>query len=114
MADAEKQLQILIIEDEDDFVMGLKDAFEFEGFQTFSAATGEEGIAAAADIHPDLIILDSKLPKLNGYEICRKIRRLQNDNDVVIFMLISKKKEITEIESQDVGIQKYFLKPIGS
>ena len=75
MTKGEKQRLILAIEDEKDFVMGLQDAFAFEGYLLQAAATGAAGITLAADLHPNLIILDLMLPDINGYQVCEQIRR---------------------------------------
>ncbi|MHC4481194.1 MAG: response regulator, partial [Planctomycetota bacterium] len=66
---------VLIVEDDPTMLRGLKDNFEFEGYVVLTAADGEQGLNAALDHKPDLIILDIMLPKINGYEICRLVRK---------------------------------------
>ena len=80
-------------------------------YDVVCAFDGEDGFSQYVTGRPDLILLNITLPKLSGFEICRKIRRLQNDQDVIIFMMIAKKKDITSIDDQKIGVQKYFLKP---
>ncbi len=109
MIEKEQPRQILVIEDEDDFVMGLKDAFEFEGFKVFSAGSGEEGIAKAADIHPHLIILDLMLPGMNGYQVCEQIRR--RDKIVPILILSARSLEGDIIRGLEAGADDYVTKP---
>lgn len=108
MAGGEKQ-KILIIEDEPDFVLGLKDAFSFEGYEVFSAETGEAGITLAADIHPDLIILDLMLPGMNGYQVCEQVRR--RDKSVPILILSARSQENDIIRGLESGADDYVTKP---
>jgi DNA-binding response OmpR family regulator len=100
---------VLVIEDEADIVMGLKDAFAFEGFSIVSAATGEEGVTKAAHIHPDLIILDLMLPGMNGYEVCEQIRR--RDHNVPILILSARSLEADIIRGLEAGADDYVTKP---
>ena len=66
---------ILIVEDEPQIVMGLRDALEFEGFRVVSAGRGKDGVALWKSDAPDAIILDLMLPDINGYSVCEEIRR---------------------------------------
>jgi DNA-binding response OmpR family regulator len=109
MAGEEKKQRILIIEDEDDLILGLKDAFVFEGYDTFSAESGEEGISMAADLHPDLIILDLMLPGINGYQVCEQIRR--RDKVVPILILSARSQENDIIRGLEAGADDYVTKP---
>ena len=108
MAGDEKQ-KILIIEDEADFVLGLKDAFSFEVYEVISAGDGEQGIAVAADLHPDLIILDLMLPGMNGYQVCEQIRR--RDKSVPILILSARSLENDIIRGLEAGADDYVTKP---
>jgi len=83
-------------------------------YDVICAFDGEDGFSKYVTERPDLIILDIKPPKLSGYEICRKIRRLQNDKDVLIFVLIAKEKDQAKIEGHGMGVQKFFLKSVGA
>lgn len=103
-----KQL-VLLIEDEGDIVMGLKDAFVFEGYRITSASRGDEGIAMAADLHPDLIILDLMLPGINGYLVCEQIRR--RDKVVPILILSARSQESDIIRGLEAGADDYVTKP---
>lgn len=100
---------ILLIEDEEDFVMGLKDAFEFEGYSVTAASSGEEGISLAAELHPDLIILDLMLPGMNGYQVCEQIRR--RDKIVPILILSARSLENDIIRGLEAGADDYVTKP---
>lgn len=108
MAGDEKQ-KILIIEDEADFVLGLKDAFFFEGYEVLSAEDGEQGITLAAEMHPNLIILDLMLPGINGYQVCEQIRR--RDKSVPILILSARSLESDIIRGLEAGADDYVTKP---
>jgi DNA-binding response OmpR family regulator len=100
---------VLIIEDDPTLLRGLKDNFEFKGYHARTAADGEEGLDAALKVKPDLIILDIMLPKLNGFEICRRIR--QAELDMPIIMLTAKGQEEDIIQGLNLGADDYVTKP---
>jgi DNA-binding response OmpR family regulator len=100
---------ILIIEDDATMLRGLKDNFEFKGYCVLTAADGEAGLNTALDKKPDLIILDIMLPKINGYEICRLIRR--ENLDMPIIMLTAKGEESDIILGLNLGADDYVTKP---
>ena len=108
----ERRKKILIIESDKSIAKLLYEEITQNGYLAVCAYDGEIGFSKYMDERPDLVILNYALPKLNGYEVCRKIRKLQNDRDTSIFMLIAKKKDISKIVGDDVGIQKYFMKPL--
>ena len=66
--------RILVIEDEPQMLLGLRDNLELEGYEVQTAADGEEGLAKAAAFAPDLVILDVMLPRKNGFDVCRELR----------------------------------------
>ena len=66
--------RILVIEDEPQMLLGLRDNLELEGYEVQTASDGEEGLARAASFSPDLVILDVMLPKKNGFDVCRELR----------------------------------------
>ena len=100
---------ILIIEDDSTMLRGLKDNFEFVGFRTVIASDGEIGLTAALNGKPDLILLDIMLPKINGYEICRLIRK--EKLDMPIIMLTAKGQESDIILGLNLGADDYVTKP---
>lgn len=105
----DKKQKILIIEDEEDLILGLQDAFNFEGYETATADSGERGITLAADVHPDLIILDLMLPGINGYQVCEQIRR--RDKLVPILILSARSLENDIIRGLEAGADDYVTKP---
>mgnify|MGYP000353767859 CR=1 FL=1 len=108
----ERQKKILLIVRDKEIAKDFGKELSDFGYGVTCAYDGEEGFAKYIETRPDLIILDIQLPKLKGYAVCRKIRRLQGDQQVTIFMLIAKKSNIDRIVGDDVGVQKYFMKPL--
>ena len=100
---------VLIVEDDATMRRGLRDNFEFEGYRVAAAGDGEAALAAALDSRPDLIVLDIMLPKINGYEICRLIRRAGLDMPVI--MLTAKGQEQDIILGLNLGADDYVTKP---
>ena len=100
---------ILIIEDDDAILFGLKENFQMDGFDTRTASNGKDGLKEALNNPPDLIILDVMLPGKNGYEVCREIRK--RHLEVPIIMLTAKVEENDLITGLDVGADDYVTKP---
>jgi len=100
---------ILIIEDDATMLRGLKDNFEFKGYRVLTSADGEEGLDAALGQKPDLIVLDIMLPKINGYEVCRLIRK--EGLEMPIIMLTAKGEESDIILGLNLGADDYVTKP---
>ena len=100
---------ILIVEDDPTMLRGLKDNFEFKGYRVLTSADGEDGLNAALNEKPDLIILDIMLPKINGYEVCRLIRK--EELDMPIIMLTAKGEESDIVLGLNLGADDYVTKP---
>src|ERR1700690_3515739 len=102
---------ILIIEDEPQIVMGLRDSLEFEGFRVLAAGRGKEGIVLARSENPDAVILDLMLPDVNGYAVCEELRRI--NAHVPILMLTARSQETDKVRGLDAGADDYVTKPFG-
>jgi DNA-binding response OmpR family regulator len=100
---------ILIVEDDLTMLRGLKDNFEFKGYRVLTAANGEEGLNLALNEKPDLILLDIMLPKINGYEVCRLIRK--ENLTMPIIMLTAKGEESDIVLGLNLGADDYVTKP---
>ena len=100
---------VLIIEDDSTMLRGLKDNFEYAGYNVLTAADGEEGLNAALEAKPDLIILDIMLPKINGYELCRLVRK--EKLEMPIIMLTAKGEESDIVLGLNLGADDYVTKP---
>jgi two-component system alkaline phosphatase synthesis response regulator PhoP len=104
--------KILIIEDEESILMPLEDNLKLEGYEVESAADGSRGLAMAGAGRYDLIILDIMLPKLDGFEVCRRLR--QDRNMTPILMLTAKSQEIDRVLGLEFGADDYVTKPFSS
>jgi DNA-binding response OmpR family regulator len=100
---------ILVVEDEPQLALGLKDALEFEGFKVVTCGTGREGAQLARTERPHAVLLDLMLPDINGYQVCEEIRR--SDAIVPILMLTAKSQEADKIRGLDAGADDYVTKP---
>jgi DNA-binding response OmpR family regulator len=107
MLDAKKT--ILVVEDEPQLALGLKDALEFEGFRVLTCGTGRDGVHQAKNERPHAVLLDLMLPDINGYQVCQEIRR--SDGFVPIIMLTAKSQEADKIRGLDAGADDYVTKP---
>ena len=100
---------MLLIEDEPALARGLSDALRGQGFEVELAGDGQRGLEMALSQRPDLILLDIMLPKMNGYEVCRSLRR--QGLDVPIVMLTAKGQEEDIILGLNLGADDYITKP---
>ncbi|MGI6127471.1 MAG: response regulator transcription factor [Planifilum sp.] len=100
--------RILIIEDDPVIAEVQKDYLEASGFRVDIAEDGEAGLAKAMEEEVDLIILDLMLPKTDGFEICRRIRREKN---IPILMVSAKKEDVDKIRGLGLGADDYLTKP---
>ena len=100
---------ILIIEDDPTILRVLVDNFEYSGFAVATARDGRTGYEQATGTPPDLIILDIMLPEINGYELCRMIRKAKLGMPII--MLTAKGQESDIVLGLDVGADDYVTKP---
>ena len=100
---------VLIIEDDSTMLRGLKDNFEYAGYNVLIADDGEKGLETGLDCKTDLILLDIMLPKINGYEICRRLREAKLDMPII--MLTAKGQESDIILGLNLGADDYVTKP---
>lgn len=101
--------KILIVEDEPDMVMGLKDNLEFEGYEVDIAMDGEEGLSRILTLKYDLVLLDVMLPKLSGFDVCKKARK--NKVPTPIIFLSAKGEELDKVIGLESGADDYITKP---
>ena len=101
--------RILIVEDDPAILCGLKDNLEFESHQVLTAADGEAGYRAVCEHAPDLVILDLMLPKLSGYDLCRRVRG-EGFNSPIL-MLSARSQEADRVVGLDLGANDYVSKP---
>ncbi len=101
--------KVLIVEDNQAMETALRDGFQYEGFEVLVARDGEEGLRLATEGGPDLIILDVMLPKMNGLDVCKKIR--SDGNSVPIIILTARGQEIDKVLGLKLGADDYVTKP---
>ena len=101
--------RILVIEDEPQMLLGLRDNLELEGYEVVTASDGEDGLAKAISTAPDLVILDITLPRKNGFEVCRELRARANPTPVV--MLTARSQETEKVLGLELGADDYVTKP---
>jgi DNA-binding response OmpR family regulator len=104
-------VRILVIEDDPNILKLLPSDLELEGYTVITAKDGMEGLDRARTVKPDLIILDIMLPKMNGYDICRTLRK--DGSDTPIIMLTAKGQEADKVIGLDMGADDYVTKPFG-
>ena len=101
--------KVLIVEDEADMLAGLEDTLSREGYEVITARDGKEGLRAAAESAPDLVILDVMMPEMDGYEVCAALRG--RGVQAPIIMLTARDAEDDKIRGLDTGADDYVTKP---
>jgi DNA-binding response OmpR family regulator len=101
--------RILVVEDDPAILRGLADNLKFESYEVLTATDGETGYRLLREKKPDLIILDLMLPKLSGYEVCRKVR--SEGLTTPILMLTARGEEADRVLGLDLGADDYVSKP---
>jgi DNA-binding response OmpR family regulator len=104
--------RILIIEDEESILMPLEDNLRLEGYEVSCARDGLEGLSMAADRSFGLIVLDIMLPKMDGFEVCKRLR--QDRVMTPILMLTAKSQEVDKVLGLELGADDYVIKPFSS
>ena len=109
MADAKSK--ILIVEDDLDVAEMLNAYFRVQGYEVFTVNWGEDGVRAAQTVLPDLLILDIRLPDIDGYEVARRVRTDRRTNEIPIIFLTEKRERIDRLQGFEVGADDYITKP---
>jgi two-component system alkaline phosphatase synthesis response regulator PhoP len=106
--------KILIVDDEPHIRMLIEqtlEELEDEGVNFFSASNGEEALEIIQEEKPQLVFLDVMMPKLNGMEVCRRVKKELSMEQVFIILLTAKGQELDRQKGQDVGADVYMTKP---
>lgn len=104
--------KILIVDDEPDILELIEYNLKKEGYQVYLASNGQDGVATAKKVHPDLIILDIMMPKMDGIEACRIMRAIPEFKNTFMVFLTARSEEYSEIAGFNVGADDYIAKPI--
>ncbi len=102
---------ILIIEDEKDLVELIQYNLEKEGFRVMYAYDGEDGLRLARSKHPSLVLLDLMLPRLDGLEVCRRMKQDPKTDGIPIIILSVKDSEADIVAGLELGVDDYITKP---
>jgi len=106
--------RILIVDDEPNIVLALELLMKKEGYETLSVDDGEKAFEAVKEFLPDRVILDIMMPKMDGYEVCQRIRADDRFRDVSIIMLTAKGREVEREKGMAMGADFYVTKPFST
>ena len=104
-----RKTRILIIEDEPAMVAGLRDNFEYEGYEVLSAEDGVAGLERVFADDPDLVVLDVMMPRMSGLEVCKQVKARRPS--IPIIMLTARGQEIDKVVGLELGADDYVTKP---
>ncbi|HSG42511.1 MAG TPA: response regulator [Anaerolineales bacterium] len=108
---AEAKHKILIVEDDPDVLEMLNAYFRVQGYDVFTVNWGEDGVRAGQTISPDLIILDIRLPDIDGYEVAKRLRKDRRTQEIPIIFLTEKRERVDRLQGFEVGADDYITKP---
>lgn len=106
-----EQIRLLVVEDERDTADMLAAYFEAQGFEVMSAAWGQDAVQIAREKQPDLVLLDIRLPDIDGFEVCRQLRSHRRTESIPIIFLTEKRERIDKLAGLDLGAVDYITKP---
>jgi DNA-binding response OmpR family regulator len=104
-------MKVLVAEDDLNILNGINEILEGEGYRVLSAKQGKEALALFQKEAPDFVILDIMMPELNGYDVCRELRK--TDKTTPIVFLSAKSEEIDKVLGLELGADDYIMKPFG-
>lgn len=106
--------RILIVDDEPNIAASLEFLLQRGGYEVRVAHNGEEALAEAGRFDPQLVLLDVMMPKLNGYEVCQRIRQGPSGRAVKIVMLTARGRDVDEQKGMALGADLYVTKPFST
>jgi len=107
---AEKS-QILIVEDDLDLSEMLNAYFRVQGYDVLTAAWGKDAVKISREHSPDLVVLDIRLPDIDGYEVCRQLRTNRRTQDIPVIFLTEKRDRVDKLQGLELGVVDYITKP---
>lgn len=107
----EKKPVILIIEDDLDVAEMLDAYFRVQGYEVYTANWGEDGVKTCQSKHPDLVILDIRLPDIDGYEVAKRLRENRRTSGIPIIFLTEKRSRSDRLQGLELGADDYITKP---
>jgi CheY-like chemotaxis protein len=106
--------KILFIEDEPDQIAMVTIRLQANGFEVFSAMDGVEGLKKVKEIKPDLILLDMLMPRMNGAEVCKRLKENPGTKDIPVIIITASGEKDLEQECFDLGANDLIIKPFES
>ncbi|MCG3210558.1 MAG: Transcriptional regulatory protein WalR [Anaerolineae bacterium] len=106
--------KILIVDDESNIVISIEFLMKQAGYQVEIANNGEDALEKVAAFRPDLVLLDVMMPKINGFEVSRRIRENSAWHDIKIIMLTAKGREVEVTKGLALGADAYIIKPFST
>ena len=103
--------KILIIEDDLDVAEMLNAYFRVQGYEVFTVNWGEDGVRSCQTVHPDIVILDIRLPDIDGYEVARRLRGDRRTAEIPIIFLTEKRDREDRLQGFEIGADDYITKP---
>jgi DNA-binding response OmpR family regulator len=103
--------KVLVIDDEEYIQHILNFSFAAEGYEVLTASDGEEGVSKARDEKPDVIVMDIMMPKMDGYEACKKLKSDPETKDIPVILLTAKGREADRKLGSEAGADDYVVKP---
>jgi DNA-binding response OmpR family regulator len=103
--------KLLIVEDDLDLAEMLNAYFRVQNYEVYTAAWGEEALELSREQDVDLIVLDIRLPDIDGYEVCRRLRRQRRTQDIPIIFLTEKRDRVDKLQGLELGVVDYITKP---
>ena len=98
---------VLLVEDEQTLAMIVKDTLDAQGFDIVVAKDGADGLRKVHDVHPDVLVVDVMMPRMDGFDLARNIRADAQLRDLPIIMLTARADERDKIEGFDIGVDDY-------
>lgn len=108
---SKKEITVLLVEDELTLSMIIKDTLEENGFSIHTAADGEEGLRLFFELRPDVLVADVMMPKMDGFEMVRRIRQMDKQTPVLFLTARSAINDV--VEGFELGANDYLKKPFG-
>jgi DNA-binding response OmpR family regulator len=103
--------KVLVVDDEAYILNILDFSLDSEGFTVLTAANGEDALRKATDEHPDLVILDVMMPKIDGFEVCRALKAKKETQTIPVILLTAKDRDADRQKGGEVGADLYMTKP---
>ena len=105
---------ILAVDDEPNILMSIEFILDMEGYEVHTARDGDDALDAAERVRPDLILLDINMPRKDGYEVCRILRKREHMAGTKVIMLTAKGQSLERKKGLEVGADEYVTKPFSA